>query len=69
MDSLPVWLLAVLVVLAVVAGLVVGHRAGQFVPADDGDGKKSLASRAREAATRGVVSLWRWNRERKKKSR
>jgi hypothetical protein len=69
MDAIPMWLLVVLVLLAVGVGLWVGHRAGEFAPADSGGGSKKLGARARDAATRGVVSLWKWNRARKKKQR
>lgn len=69
MDQLPTPLLVVLVVAAIVLGLWLGHRAGKTVPragGPDGD-RKTLGARAREAATGGVVRLWKWNRARKKK--
>ncbi len=67
MDSLPLPLLIVLVVLAVAAGLYLGHRAGKAVPrAGSRQGGKTLAGRAREAVGAGVVKLWKWNRARKR---
>jgi hypothetical protein len=69
MESIPVWLLVVLIVAAVAAGLYVGHRAGELGPGDRNAPKKSIGGRARELATRGVVSLWKWNRGRKKQQK
>lgn len=65
---MPTALLVLLIVLAVVGGLYVGYRAGRPLPESSAP-PKSLGSRAREAATRGALGLWRWNRARKKKSR
>ena len=69
MDAIPVWLLVVLVVLAVGAGLWIGHRAGELGPGDDAGPKKTLGARARDLATRSIVSLWKFNRARKKKKK
>ncbi len=69
MDAIPMWLLVVLVLVAIGAGLWVGHRAGELGPGDDPGSSKKLGARARDAATRGVVSLWKWNRARKKKKK
>lgn len=66
MESIPVWLLVMLILAAVAAGLYVGHRAGELGPGDRNAPKKSIGGRARELATRSVVSLWKWNRDRKK---
>jgi hypothetical protein len=54
----------------VVAGLVLGAKAGKIAPATSKDGKprKTIGARVRGAASDGVVSLWKWNRARKKKS-
>ncbi len=65
MEALPIWLLVVLIALAVGVGLWVGGRAGHELEARR-DEAKPLGTRVRDAATRGVVSLWRWNRKRKK---
>lgn len=68
MEQLPLPVLILLVVAAVIAGLWVGARAGDRLEASREDGKKkTLGARAREAATSGVVRLWKWNRARKKK--
>ncbi|MEM9456946.1 MAG: hypothetical protein AAGF11_22395 [Myxococcota bacterium] len=68
---MPTPLLVLLVVLAVAAGLYVGFTAGQHrsIAASSERPPKSLGTRAREAATRGAVGLWRWNRARKNKPR
>jgi hypothetical protein len=61
-------LIIVLVLVAIALGLWLGHRAGRSLPragGPDGD-RKTLGARVREAATNGVVRLWKWNRERKK---
>ncbi|MBK6922084.1 MAG: hypothetical protein IPH07_32125 [Deltaproteobacteria bacterium] len=68
MEELPLPLLIVLIVLAVAAGLYLGHKAGKAVPRA-GNGKddgKSLGARARGAVTGGIVKLWKWNRARKR---
>jgi hypothetical protein len=69
LEELPVPLLILLVVAAVIAGLWVGARAGSRLEAAKDDGKKgkTIGVRMREAATSGVVKLWKWNRARKKK--
>ena len=69
MEELPVSVLILLVVAAVIAGLWVGARAGSRIEAakDEGKKAKTIGARVREAATSGVVSLWKWNRSRKKK--
>jgi hypothetical protein len=61
--SLPILLL--LVAGAIVAGLVIGAAAGRRSdkPAD----RKTIGARVRTAATDGVVRVWKWNRDRKKK--
>lgn len=68
---MPTALLVLLVVLAVAGGLYIGYVAGKPRPRslETGEPPKSLGQRAREAATQGAVSLWRWNRTRKKKAR
>lgn len=67
---MPTSLLVLLIVLAVAGGLYVGYTANQqrSIVADKAP-TKSLGTRAREAATRGALGLWKWNRARKKKSR
>ena len=40
--------------------------AGALAPGD-GEKKKSIGGRAREVATRSVIGLYKWNRDRKKK--
>lgn len=67
---MPTPLLVLLIVLAVAGGLYVGFTASQHrsVAASERP-PKSLGTRAREAATRGALGLWRWNRDRKNKSR
>lgn len=68
LEQLPTPLLVVLVIAAIALGLWLGHRAGRSLPragGPDGD-RKTLGARAREAATSGVVRLWKWNRARKK---
>jgi hypothetical protein len=69
LEELPLYVLILLVVAAVVAGLWVGARAGNRLEAAKEDGKKgkTIGARVREAATSGVVKLWKWNRARKKK--
>lgn len=68
MTELPYPLLVVLIVLAIVAGLWVGGRANDELESSRKDkSNKSLGARAREVATRGVVSLWKWNRSRQKR--
>ena len=69
MDAIPMWLLVVLVVVAIGAGLWIGLRAGELRPGEESGPTKKLGARARDAATRGVVSLWKWNRARKKKKK
>lgn len=67
MDQLPLPVLIVLIVAAIAAGLYLGHRAGKAVPrAGSRTDDKTLGKRARDAATSGVVRLWKWNRARKK---
>jgi hypothetical protein len=68
-EEIPFPLLVLLIVAAVVAGLVLGAKAGKIAPATSKDGKprKTIGARVRGAATDGVVSLWKWNRARKKK--
>jgi hypothetical protein len=69
LEQLPLPVLVLLVVAAVIAGLWVGARAGDRLEASKDERKKgkSLGARARDAATSGVVRLWKWNRARKKK--
>jgi hypothetical protein len=68
LEQLPWPVLVLLVVAAVIAGLWVGARAGSRLQASEDDNKKkSLGTRAREAATSGVIRLWKWNRARKQK--
>ncbi len=69
LDQLPLPLLIVLIVAAIAAGLYLGHRAGKAVPrAGSKASDKTLGKRARDAATSGVVRLWKWNRARNKPS-
>lgn len=68
MTELPYPLLVILIVLAVIAGLWVGGRANdQLETTRKGKDGKTLGARAREAATKGVVSLWKWNRQRQRR--
>lgn len=74
LPPLPLPVLVALVVLAVAAGLWVGARAGRRLSAAPEEGEsrdraKPIGARAREAATRGFIRVWRWNRDRKKKQR
>ncbi len=66
---MPTPLLVLLVVLAVAGGLYVGFTAGQHRSLKAERPPKSLGTRAREAATKGALGLWKWNRTRKKKAR
>lgn len=66
MAGLPLYLLIILIVAAVAAGLWVGGRAGQEVEGSRGKGAKPIGTRVRDAAGRGVVKLWKWNRSRKR---
>lgn len=67
MDQLPLWVLIVLILAAVAAGLYLGARAGKAVPrAGSGSDDRSLGARARAAATGSIVKLWKWNRARKR---
>lgn len=71
MNEIPLPLLIILIIAAVIAGLWVGWRANDRMEAsraEDAKGKR-LGTRARELATRSAVSLWRWNRERQRKSK
>ena len=64
------WLLVVLILAAVVLGLWVGGRAQrQLERAGPDDTGKTIGQRIREGSTRGLVSLWKWNRARKKKKK
>ena len=69
MEALPLPVLVLLILAAVAAGLWVGNRAGKQLEASRDDDKKgkTLGARARSAATSGVIRLWKWNRDRKKK--
>ena len=63
--SLPI--LVVLVILAVGAGALVGNLANRRLEeARETRGKPTAAQRIRDAATRSVVRLWKWNRERRR---
>lgn len=64
MESLPLPLLIFLIVLAIAVGLWLGGRTQREVEARK-DGKP-IATRLREAGTRGVLALFRWNRKRKR---
>jgi hypothetical protein len=67
LDQLPLPVLVALVVLAIVAGLYLGYRAGNAVPrAGSRSDGKTLGARARGAATSGFVRLWKWSRARKR---
>ena len=69
-ESIPLWLLVALIVLAVAVGLWVGGRADRELESRrDAKGGKSLTERARSAVTNGIVSMWKWNRARKKKAK
>jgi hypothetical protein len=67
-DEIPLPLLVLLIVAAVIAGLVLGAKAGAIAPSSSKDGKprKTIGARVRGAASDGVVKLWKWNRNRKK---
>jgi hypothetical protein len=69
-EEIPFPLLVLLIVAAVIAGLVLGAKAGKIAPAASSDGKpkRPLGARIRGAATDGVVKLWKWNRARKAKA-
>lgn len=68
MTEIPYPLLVILILLAVAAGLWVGGRANDQLETSRKDkAGKSFATRSREAATKGVVSLWKWNRQRQKR--
>ena len=66
---MPVALLVLLIVLAVAGGLAVGYFAAQKRPVASQPARKGIGERARDTATKGVLSLWRWNRARKKRAR
>ena len=67
-NEIPYPLLVILVLLAIAAGLWVGGRANHELESSHKDKSgKSLGARARTAVTHGVVSLWKWNRQRQKK--
>lgn len=66
---MPTALLVLLIVLAVAGGLWIGYRTGQARPLSTEAPKKSIGNRARDAATKGALGIWRWNRARKKKAR
>lgn len=68
-GPMPVPVLVLLILLAIAGGLYLGFRAGQQRSVAASAPPKSLGSRARDAATRGALGLWRWNRARKKKAR
>lgn len=69
-TTMPTAVLVLLVVLAVAGGLYVGFVASKSRQSLEGKTPtKTLGARARDAASRGVVDLWRWNRARKKKAR
>ncbi|MCR9164257.1 MAG: hypothetical protein ACE37F_24675 [Nannocystaceae bacterium] len=68
MDSLPLPLLVFLIVVAVVVGLWVGARANRE-PQKRRSEDKTLGQRARDGVMGGVVSVLRWNRDRKRKAR
>ncbi|MGH1346922.1 MAG: hypothetical protein ACRBN8_35465 [Nannocystales bacterium] len=65
MESLPLTLLVFLIVVAVIAGLWVGGRANREVETRREEGK-SVVTRARQGAQKAVVSLFLWNRKRKR---
>jgi len=65
-ESLPLPLLVFLIVVAVIAGLWIGGRANREVESRRKEGK-SIGERVRQAATGAAVSLFRWNRDRKRK--
>ncbi|MCH9688777.1 MAG: hypothetical protein K0V04_45515 [Deltaproteobacteria bacterium] len=62
-------LLVLLIVLAFAGGLYIGHMAGQSRSLAAEPTRKGIGTRAREAATKGAIGLWKWNRARKKKTR
>jgi hypothetical protein len=69
-ETIPLWLLVALIVVAVVLGLWVGGRANRELESRRADERgATLAGRARSAMTRGILSLWKWNRSRKKRAR
>ncbi len=65
MESLPLTLLVFLIVVAVIAGLWVGGRANREVETRRDEGK-SVVTKARQGAQKAVVSLFLWNRKRKR---
>lgn len=65
METLPLTLLVFLIVVAVIAGLWVGSRGNREVEARREEGK-SVGTRAREGAQKAAVSLFLWNRKRKR---
>lgn len=67
METLPLPLLIFLIVVAVIAGLWVGARTERRVEDRKKQGK-TIATRIREAGTGAAVSLFRWNRARKRKA-
>ncbi len=68
MDALPFPLLIFLIVVAVIAGLWVGARANREVETRKKE-EKTIGARVRNATTGAVVSLFRWNRDRKRKAK
>ena len=68
-NELPLPVLIVLVIAAIALGLFLGAKAGKPLGKhkDGSDRDSTLAARARAMATRGVVRLWVWNRDRKKR--
>ena len=61
-------LLIFLIVVAIIAGLWVGGRANREVESRRKEGK-TIGTRLREAAAGAAVSVFRWNRDRKRKAR
>lgn len=69
MESLPLPLLVVLIVLAIVVGLWVGSRTQRTTGGPRAKDDKPWGARIRDAAGKGALSVFRWNRARKKKAK
>lgn len=65
---MSVGLLALCVILAMIAGLVVGRVAHRSLPGEVGgrEHRPSVRERARSAATSTAFRLWKWRRNRDK---
>lgn len=69
-PDIPYALLIILIILAVLAGLWVGRRANTtLAEREKSDEGWSLTTSLRKAATNGVITLWRWNRDRQARAK